>query len=357
MRPLKPHSKKSFFRWRMLLLPLFLLFVWWIWIYSQITWNVIVPERVEVLPWDTMTVFQSEMWFFDRFSVKRALAKHTFSPENLEIGTYRFEKTSLNAEELLDIIVQWPWSEYTTITVLEWWSIYDTDDALAKKWLITAWDYIAAASEVEKRTVAFSFLGDMLPLWRQTLEGYLYPDTYFVDAEKNVLDQLLTLQLRAFKEKIYDDLFLTHDMAKKLILTHTNVDLTLDEILILSSVIEKEEKTDANKATIAGLFLNRLDIWMRLGADVTLCYWLYMPYADCTVPVIIKNLKDTSNPYNTRALTWLPPTPIANPEAKTVQSVLEYIDTDYVFYLHDPKWQIYYGETNADHERNKSLYL
>lgn len=71
-------------------------------------------------------------------------------------------------------------------------------------------------------------------------------------------------------------------------------------MISLASVIEKEERNNSYKPTIAGIFLNRLDIRMRLDADITLCYGLKKPYDACTPTIIVQNLKDNTNAYNTR---------------------------------------------------------
>jgi UPF0755 protein len=129
------------------------------------------------------------------------------------------------------------------------------------------------------------------------------------------------------------------------------------QTITLASIIEKEEKADGNKPTIAGVFYNRLQKGMLLGADITLCYQFQQPYASCTPSVIAKNVADATNPYNTRQVAGLPPTPISNPNASTLQAVLAPKQTSYLFYLHDAQGGIHYGETNADHEKNKVQYL
>jgi UPF0755 protein len=73
--------------------------------------------------------------------------------------------------------------------------------------------------------------------------------------------------------------------------------------------------------------------------------------------VIVQHLKDETNPYNTRAVAWLPPTPIANPQLSSIKAVLQPKFSSDLFYLHDNKGRIYTAKTNAEHELNKSKYL
>lgn len=78
------------------------------------------------------------------------------------------------------------------------------------------------------------------------------------------------------------------------------LDMTPYQILTLASVIEKEERAAANKPTVAGIFLKRLSLGMRIDADITLCYGLKTGYETCTPVLIAKSVSDTKNPYNTR---------------------------------------------------------
>lgn len=112
-----------------------------------------------------------------------------------------------------------------------------------------------------------------------------------------------------------------------------------------------------NRPRIASLFLNRLQYGERIDADISLCYGLQQPYESCTPDVIVRHLYETSNPYNTRAVFGLPPTPIANPSADAVQAVLDFEYTDSMFYLHDPSGRIHFADTISEHNKNKRQYL
>ena len=127
--------------------------------------------------------------------------------------------------------------------------------------------------------------------------------------------------------------------------------------MALASVIEKEERANAQKPTIAGVFLSRLSQGIQLGADITLCYGMKEPYETCTPSRIVAGIYDTQNPYNTRIQKGLPPTPISNVSDKTFAALLRFTATPYLFYLHDAKGDIHYATTNAEHEINKQKYL
>lgn len=111
-----------------------------------------------------------------------------------------------------------------------------------------------------------------------------------------------------------------------------------------------------NKPIIAGIFLNRLEKGMRLDADITLCYGLKFTYDQCHQN-ILPHLNDANNPYNTRQVSGLMPTPISSPSIETILAVLNFQKTDYLFYLHDNQGGIHYGTTNEEHASNIAIYL
>ncbi|USN55678.1 MAG: endolytic transglycosylase MltG [Candidatus Peribacteria bacterium] len=127
--------------------------------------------------------------------------------------------------------------------------------------------------------------------------------------------------------------------------------------LILASVIEKEEKLAVNKSPIASVFLNRLNEGMRLDADISLCYGLAKPYSACTPTVIVDNLQDANNLYNTRALAGLPPTPIGNPSLETIKALLDVKVSPYFYYLHESNGTIHLAKTLNEHNQNKQTYI
>ena len=252
----------------------------------------------------------------------------------------------------MNFIAQWPELSHTKLTFLEWWSIYDIDQYLTKNNFFNAGVYLQKVQDqqfIEKMRSEFSFLA-LLPEGK-SLEGFLYPDTYFLDQQWNSIEKVIKMQLENFDNKVwkkYRDQFITF--------TPQWLDLTNYRALILASVIENEEKNQTNKPLIAGIFINRLLAGMRLDADVTLCYWLKLPYSQCR-DAIPSNLSDATNLYNTRQNIGLMPTPISSPSIATLDALFNYQKTDALFYLHDNQGKIYYGVTLEEHNQNKLKYL
>lgn len=236
------------------------------------------------------------------------------------------------------------------VTVLEGWSIYDIDASLAEKNLINAGEYIAYVTNADKIS-ALAERYDFFDSSLTSLEGFLYPDTYHINAKADFVKELVSIQLNTFKKRVRD--VYASDFSS----IRNQYGLDVYQTLILASIVEKEEKNSANKPTVAGIFYNRLQQGMLLGADITLCYNFKQPYATCTPSVIVKNVSDGKNPYNTRQVAGLPPTSIANPDVDTIKAVLFPKKTSYLFYLHDGTGGIHYAETNDGHVKNKNQYL
>jgi UPF0755 protein len=93
-----------------------------------------------------------------------------------------------------------------------------------------------------------------------------------------------------------------------------------------------------------------------IGADITVCYPFKLTSEECKF--VVTKYINTKNDYNTRTKRGLPKTPISNPSYDTIEATLNDTDTKYYFYLHDTvTGKIYYGVTNAEHEKNKRNHL
>lgn len=109
----------------------------------------------------------------------------------------------------------------------------------------------------------------------------------------------------------------------------------------MASIVEKEERSTKNQPSVTSVFFNRLQDGMQIDADISLCYGLQKPYAMCTPSVIVNFLYDKNNPYNTRAVKGLPPTPIANVPASTIKALLDAKKSSAYFYLHDSEGNLH----------------
>lgn len=310
---------------------------------------------------DTYQVFLDDLGRFDRMRVQRALAWDD-SLQPLQVWAYQFSG-SYTSSSLIQTLNAWPQYEYITVTLLEWWSSYDFDQHLTQQWLIDAGEYrsfITDRAVIERNAAVYPFLEHALADRPDlaSLEWYLYPDTYRLDASQPIISQLVRAQLQNFDNRVWQP---RGDQLTSLSSTLANqwrqFSLSSYAALIVTSIVLKEEQYASNMPDVAGVFMNRLDLGMRLGADISLCYGLETGYEACTPSSIVANLYDTTNLYNTRQLVWLTPTPIASVTADSIQAVLESTLHDYLFYLHDPEGWLHLAQTNTQHNSNKSKYL
>ena len=160
--------------------------------------------------------------------------------------------------------------------------------------------------------------GDKKP---RSLEGFLFPATYEF-LPKTTTKQLVNKQLVAFN-RAWDQLDLKYARSKK---------LTPYDVLIIASMVEKETLAPDERPKVAAVIYNRLKAGMTLGIDATLRYGLDIPPTES----IRQSQLDSDNPYNTRKLTGLPPTPIANPGLASMQAAAHPAKVDYLFFARKP---------------------
>lgn len=323
------------------------------------TKNIYVSGNILVKKWDSYNSITNSLPYIDRIWIKIYNKVNKIS--NIKVIEWTYELDwYYSKEDLLKIFENWPSKNYNKITILEWWSIYDIDDYFTKNWFVESWWYIEFVTDkwnIKLLTEKYDYFSG-ISQDIESLEWFLYPDTYLIDENIDFLDQVVNMQLKNFEDRIYYELETQiNSFSERLNNYWYNYKLSFYNMLILASIIEKEEKVNVNKPIIASIFLNRIKKWYRLDADISLCYWLWINYNNCTQEVIVQNLNNRDNLYNTRAVEWIPPTPICNPYFDTIKSLLNFEKTDFLFYLHDKDWRIYPSKTYNEHCKYKLEHL
>lgn len=338
---MKLKRKPKILRWILLLL---IIFLWYRLIFSN---SFSYQKTITIKEWDTFQTFLTDFSWKQKTHIKRYIRHNDVDFSKLPMWSYMFS-WSYTPKTFVNVVLEWPRISYNTIKILEWRSMYDIDESLASKWLINTGEYIAFVGDqtiINKYKQRYAFLESAGAL--KSLEWFLYPDTYKIDIEKNLIDQLVYLQLEAFKKKVW---------SQASTLTPPQW-LDWYKTIILASIVEKEERSEKNRPTVAWILLKRLQLGTLVGADISLCYFFGVPYSSCTPSFIARNVADANNPYNTRAVKGIPPTPVSNPAANSIMAVLKPNLTDYFFYLHDTQGIIHYGRTLDEHNQNKRNYL
>lgn len=179
-------------------------------------------------------------------------------------------------------------------------------------------------------------------------EGYMFPDTYLIpkDAEASVAAKIF---LSNFDKKISQELRM-RAKAKK---------LSLDEAIIIASMVEREAKFNEDRPLVASIILNRLSLGMKLDIDATVQYALGYQTKEKTwwkKELTIEDL-DIDSPYNTYKNPGLPPKPIANPGLDAIVAVVDAPLTDYIYYISDKTGKLHFAKTIEEHNSNIAKYL
>src|SRR3990167_187720 len=183
-------------------------------------------------------------------------------------------------------------------------------------------------------------------------EGFLFPDTYIFPkaaGAATIVNKLLTTcetKVDSQRDKEIEA-----------------SDYSLNQVLTMASIVERETLTDSERPIVAGILYKRLKAGWPLQADATLQY--VIATENCKFKIAnckwweIPEVKDRSlnSPYNTYKNTGLPPAPIANPGLVSISAAIYPEESDYWYYLHDAKGKIYYARTLEEHNKNIENYL
>lgn len=274
--------------------------------------------------------------------------KVTFNKVINLLENYSSKSKNIRIKKIFDTIAYDLNVKLNTLTILEWWNIYDIDNYLYSRDLIEKGEYISYVEnndKIKSLSIFFSFLDN-----QETLEGYLYPDTYNINSSNFKINEFVIQQLEAFENKVYIKLFLDKNWN----LEYTN-DI-IESVINLASIVEKEEKNINEKSTVAGILKKRVKEYWNIWADITTCYPYKLTWKECSL--VISKYIHIKTDYNTRLIIWLPPTPIWNPSFETINATLNHKESNYYYYLHDTNtWKVYYAETNEEHNKNKNLYI
>jgi len=175
-----------------------------------------------------------------------------------------------------------------------------------------------------------------------SLEGYLFPDTYKFSKEatpEGILEKILN----------NTELKITDEIRKQA----SDQNKSIFQILTMASILEKEVSTAQDFKIVSGIFWKRIAIGQALQSDATLEYVLKTNVLQHSVAET-----KTDSPYNTYMYRGLPPGPISNPGINTILAALNPTDTDYNYFLTDPKNKsnTVYAKTYAEHVANKQKF-
>lgn len=182
------------------------------------------------------------------------------------------------------------------------------------------------------------------------LEGYLFPDTYFFDLAATP-EEIIRIMLDNFYDRYIPDYY---TKAEKL-------GFTMDEVIILASIVERECRISAERRKVAGVFYNRLTNPFDSSLEyLQSCATLqYIIERDTGFIKDVLTLEDEKieDRYNTYIHKGLPPGPICSPGIESIKAVLNLEKHDYYFFVLDSKSSSgshLFAKTLKEHEANKN---
>lgn len=261
--------------------------------------------------------------------------------DTLQANNYVFTK-SMTLSEMMDAINtgDFDYISKEKFTIIEGATLPQAAESMAADLPFTADEILDKWSDkdyLKKLIDEYWFLTDdilkdgiMYPL-----EGYIYPETYFVTEEDPSLESITAMILK----KMDEELTARKDEIKK-------SGMSVHEFLSLASVVENESLFEADRPKIAGVFINRLEKGMPLQSDITVLYAkqerrVDVSYADLEV----------DSPYNTYKYSGLPIGPVCAVPAHTMDDVLNYEKTDYLFFFATEDGKVLYSKTIDEHNK------
>lgn len=214
----------------------------------------------------------------------------------------------------------------TRITIPEGWRIEEIALKLAGELAIPESEFLKAARE-----------------------GYMFPDTYSIPKNVEASDAA-KIFISNFENKIKE---------VKILMVVKERKLSLDDTIIIASMVEREAKFNEDKPLVASVILNRLRLGMKLDIDASIQYALGYQPKDRTWWKKELTLDDLNidSPYNTYRNAGLPPKPIANPGLDAITAVYNAPENDFLYYVSDKTGKLHFAKDIEGHNINISKYL
>ncbi len=225
------------------------------------------------------------------------------------------------------------------VTIIEGMTVLQIAEEFDAAGITTTEEFL----EAEKNgNYDFRFMDQIPEENEYRLEGFLYPNTYNF-AKDTDAEVVINAMLKSFDENFTDK---DYDQAEQL-------GYSVLEIITMASIVEKEAALDDERATVASVFYNRLDIGMTLGSDPTVNYITGKIGEEPTASDL-----EIDSPYNTRLNPGLPPGPICSPGAKSIEAALYPDETEYLYFVVETRdsLNIVFTETYEEHLEAVDVY-
>lgn len=272
---------------------------------------------------------QSPTWF-------RLMAKVTGQDSALKEGEYVLD-SHMSLHQVFGKLTSGK-SEAARLVIPEGYTVWQIAKAVAQLGTISEADFLAAAKDTSQLYPYMQGNGSAVTF---PTEGFLFPDTYFIPNKATAQD-VVAMMLKNFDHR------LTPEMKQKI----SDKGLSIYQFVTLASLVEKEAKFDADRPLIASVFLNRLQIHMKLQSDASISYAMGSHKAAYSIAET-----QYDSPYNTYMYEGLPPGAIGNPGMDSMNAVLNAPQTSYLYFVADGEGHNYFAMTNEDHMKNVQEHM
>ena len=262
--------------------------------------------------------------FFYSLTVIKNARRH------IRAGEYEFN-TSLTPNAIIEKLIRGDIKKYK-VTIPEDFSLKEIVDRLKEYKLIDEDDFLEMAGDED-------FLKS-LNIQVDSIEGYLFPGTYFFDRSMSPR-QIMKIMVSQFWKKI------TPEMIKRA----EEMKLDVHKLVTFASIIGKESGNDAEKPMISAVFHNRLRKRMRLQSDPTSVYDL-----DSFEGKVLRSHLRRKSPYNTYVIKDLPPGPIANPGVASLKAVLYPAPVNYLYFVSKKDGSHFFSASLSEHKKAINRY-
>lgn len=253
----------------------------------------------------------------------------------LKAGHYQFSR-SQSVQEIVQGITRGKVVNIS-FTIPEGYTVEQIGDLLVNQNICTAEEW----SQVVEQDYDFDFLEGVSTGTKNRLEGFLFPDTYYITEDIKAV-QIVEMMLNKFSQ-VWEENFAEQARAQN---------ISAYDTVILASMIEKEAMAGDERRTISGVIQNRLDKGMLLQIDATVLYCLGQPKDTVTYADL-----EADSQYNTYQVIGLPPGPIACPGKASIEAALNPEEHSYYYYVSRGDGTHQFSRTYAEHLKAKNQYI
>ena len=270
--------------------------------------------------------------------------------QKIQAGSYKLTR-SMTMSEIADQLTTGDGNPIVrNITLIPGWTVKDFAEKLASDGVIADKDAFLELCKTGDAFTDYYYIADVKATANASkrkyiLEGYLAPNTY--EVYMTATDEEILRKLLSQTEAVFPADYQTRA---------TELGMTMDEVVTLASLIEKEAKA-ADFTKVSAVFHNRLKQNIKLGSDVTIHYITGVRKMNLTNSDL-----QIDSPYNTYKYAGLPVGPICNPSAEAITAALypdeTYVAENYLYFCSkDPEsGELYFSKTQAEHDQAVAIY-